>query len=51
MGGELFGGATDILEAYRTGRLQQALERAGVEYRRDVKLDPFSLLPGWLNKR
>jgi cysteine synthase A len=51
VGGEHFGGATDTLEAFRTGRLQEALERAGVAYRRDVKLDPYSLLPGWLHKR
>ena len=48
VGGEHVGGATDLLEAYRSGRLQGLLERAGVDYRRDVKLDPYSLLPKWL---
>jgi cysteine synthase A len=51
VGGEHIGGCTDLFEAYRSGRLQELLQRAGVSFRRDVTLDPSSLLPKWLHPR
>jgi cysteine synthase A len=51
VGGEHVGGAIDLLEAYRNGRLQELLERAGIAFRRDLSLDPLSLLPQWLHRR
>jgi cysteine synthase A len=51
VGGELVGGATDTLEAYKTGRLQTLLKKAGVRFDEAAKLDPNELLPKWLHSR
>jgi cysteine synthase A len=51
VGGELVGGATETFDAWREGRLQALLERHGVAYDRSVETDPYTLLPGWLQKR
>ncbi len=51
VGGELVGGATEVLDAYKSGRLQALLERAGASYDREAKLDPHELLPKWLQSR
>ena len=51
IGGELIGGATDLIEAWRTGRAQEALERHGVAFNREAAEDPRSFLPGWLQPR
>jgi cysteine synthase A len=49
--GEHLGGATDTFEAFKTGELQQRLEKAGIELTDSGDLDPFELLPNWLHKR
>jgi cysteine synthase A len=51
IGGERIGGATDLFDAYRAGRLQALLDRHGVGYDRTVDADPTSFLPGWLHSR
>jgi cysteine synthase A len=51
VGGEFIGGATDVFDAHRAGRLQELLERTHVEYDRDLKVDPYSFLPAWLHPR
>jgi len=51
IGGELVGGSTDLIEAWRTGRAQTLLERHGVAFNRDAADDPRSFLPGWLQPR
>jgi cysteine synthase A len=51
VGGELVGGATDALAAWKDGRLQALLDAAGVDYERDDATDPQSFLPGWLQSR
>jgi cysteine synthase len=51
VGGELIGGCSDLFEAYKAGRLQQLLDRSKVPYDRSVKLDPYSLMPGWIHPR
>jgi len=51
VGGEHVGGATDTFEAFKSGRLQQMLEQAGVAFDRNPGLDPYSLLPNWLHPR
>jgi cysteine synthase A len=51
VGGEHFGGCTDLFDAYRKGRMQEKLQAMGVAWRRDEQLDPFTLLPKWLQKR
>jgi cysteine synthase A len=51
IGGELVGGATDLFDAWRDGRLQPLLARYGVDYDKTSDTDPYTLLPGWLHKR
>jgi cysteine synthase A len=51
VGGEHIGGATDTFDAWRNGTLQTRLDQKGVRYDREAKLDPYSLLPKWLQPR
>jgi cysteine synthase A len=51
VGGEHIGGATDTFDAWRNGTLQARLDKKGVSYDREAKLDPYSLLPKWLQPR
>ncbi len=51
VGGEHLGGATDLFDAWRNGSLQKKLDAAGVSYDRSANLDPYSLLPKWLQPR
>ncbi len=51
IGGEFIGGATDLFEAWRDGRVQALLERHGVPFDRTGAADPFGFLPGWLQPR
>jgi cysteine synthase A len=45
------GGCTELFDAMREGRMQVLLEEAGVEFDKELDLDPYSLLPGWLHPR
>jgi cysteine synthase A len=51
VGGTHIGGATDVFDAMRSGRLQALLDQAGVDYDRTVRVDPAELLPKWLHPR
>jgi cysteine synthase A len=51
VGGELVGGATELFDACRDGRLQELLEKNSVDYDKSVDTDPYTLLPGWLHAR
>jgi len=51
IGGEFVGGATDILTGWKSGRVQQLLDRHHVPYDRSLTIDPMSFLPGWLHSR
>jgi cysteine synthase A len=51
VGGEHLGGATETLDAFKSGRLQALLERAGVRFNPNDGLDPQDLLPAWLQPR
>ena len=51
VGGVHVGGATDLFDAWRKGDIQRRLEEGGVSFDRDAKLDPYSLLPKWLQPR
>lgn len=51
IGGEHLGGATDLFEACKDGRLGAKLEKNNVSWNRSVKTDPYSFLPGWLHSR
>jgi cysteine synthase A len=49
--GELVGGCTDTLDAWRNGRLQAMLEAAHTEFDRSAEVDPYAFLPRWLQPR
>jgi cysteine synthase A len=51
VGGEHIGGATETFDAWRNGSLQKRLEKGGVNFTHDAALDPYSLLPKWLQPR
>lgn len=51
VGGEFIGGATDVFDAYKQGRLQELLDKNHVAYDRDLKVDPYSFLPTWLHPK
>ncbi|MEO8065044.1 MAG: cysteine synthase A [Pseudomonadota bacterium] len=51
VGGEHIGGATDLFDAWRNGSLQKRLDDAGVLFDHENTLDPYSLLPKWLQPR
>ena len=45
------GGATDLFEAMRDGRMQRLLAEAGVAVAPDLDIDPTQFLPKWLHPR
>ncbi|MGD8341780.1 MAG: glutaredoxin, partial [Gammaproteobacteria bacterium] len=51
VGGEHIGGCTETFDSWRDGSLRRRLEAAGVEYRKSVDVDPYDLLPKWLQPR
>jgi cysteine synthase len=51
IGGEFVGGCTDLFDAWKAGRVQLLLEKAGVTYTADTDIDPYDFLPGWLHPR
>jgi cysteine synthase A len=51
VGGERVGGATEVFDAWREGRLQTLLRENGVAFDESIDTDPYALLPGWLHKR
>ena len=42
---------TQALDAWKAGKLQPLLERAGIAYKTSKAADPYSFLPGWLHPR
>jgi cysteine synthase A len=51
VGGEFIGGAGETFDAFKEGRLQRLLVQSGVRFDETVKIDPYSLLPGWVHPR
>ncbi len=51
LGGEHIGGCTEVFDAWRNGSIQQRLIDHGIQYDASVKIDPYSLLPKWLQPR
>ena len=48
IGGEWLGGCTDTFDAWRAGRLQALLKKAGVAFDAAAVQDPGMFLPGWI---
>ncbi len=51
VGGKFIGGCTETFDAFKSGELQTLLEEHQVAFNSQVRLDPYSLLPGWLQPR
>ena len=51
IGGEHIGGCTDLFDAWRNGSIQRRLEEQGIRYDQSVDIDPYALLPKWLQPR
>jgi cysteine synthase A len=51
IGTEHIGGCTDLFDAWRDGSMQRRLIENGIDYDAGVDIDPYSLLPKWLQPR
>jgi cysteine synthase len=51
IGGQHIGGCTDLFDCWRNGTLQKRLDELGLHYDREAKIDPYTLLPKWLQPR
>jgi len=51
VGGQLVGGCTEVLDAYKDGSFQKLLASSGVAYKKDLDIDPYSFFPAWLHPR
>ena len=51
VGGTHIGGATETFDAFKSGELQKILGQSGVGFNQGLSLDPYSLLPNWLQPR
>jgi cysteine synthase A len=51
IGGTYVGGATELFDACKDGRMQKLLEESAVSWNKEVSDDPYSFLPGWLQSR
>jgi cysteine synthase A len=49
--GEFIGGCTETLDAFKTGRLQQIMDRSKIPFNHSLSVDPYSFLPSWLHPR
>src|SRR5690606_23098089 len=51
IGGAHVGGAMDLFEAWRNGSARELLAKSGVHFDAGLELDPYTLLPKWLQPR
>jgi cysteine synthase A len=51
IGGTHVGGATELFDAWRSGTARALLAKRGVSFDTAADLDPYSLLPKWLQPR
>jgi cysteine synthase A len=51
IGGEHVGGATDLFDGIKDGRITAMLEANKIEWDHSADTDPYSFLPTWLHKR
>lgn len=51
IGGHHMGGCTDLFEAMRNGAMQERLRERGIAWDANVDVDPYELLPKWLQPR
>jgi cysteine synthase A len=51
IGGEHIGGCTELFDSWRDGSTQRLLDANSIPHRESVDIDPYSLLPKWLQPR
>jgi len=51
IGGRHIGGCTETFDSWRSGAMKRLLDAKGIGYRRDLDIDPYGLLPKWLQPR
>jgi cysteine synthase A len=51
IGGQHIGGATELFDACKDGTMQKLLEENTVSFNKDIDMDPYTFLPGWLHSR
>ena len=51
VGGQFIGGATELFDSQKDGKLAELLEKNSVAYNKDIDVDPYTFLPGWLQQR
>jgi cysteine synthase A len=51
VGGQYIGGATELFDSKKGGELAELLEKNSVAYNKEVDVDPYTFLPGWLHQR
>ena len=51
IGGQHLGGATDLFDGMKDGRIAKLLEENNVAWNTGADRDPYSFLPKWLHKR
>ncbi|HSN70890.1 MAG TPA: glutaredoxin, partial [Steroidobacteraceae bacterium] len=49
--GRHIGGCTDLFDAWRSGAIQTQLRDSSIDYDATCEIDPYSLLPKWLQPR
>ncbi len=49
--GKHIGGCTDLFDFANTGSMQARLNDYGIQYDKNAKVDPYSMLPKWLHPR
>jgi cysteine synthase A len=51
LGGEFVGGCTDLFDSINDGQFARLMDKHQIPYDKSVKVDPYSMLPGWLHPR
>ena len=51
LGNEFVGGATDLFDIGKAGKLEEKLDTQQIPYNDNIKRDPYSYLPAWLHPR
>ena len=51
IGGQFIGGATELFDSQKEGDLAELLQQSSVDYNKEVDVNPYSFLPGWLQQR
>jgi len=49
--GKFVGGCTDVFDDLKSGQLQARLKKRGITVDASVDINPYELLPGWLQPR